>query len=87
MYINFGDNLFMPEGDDYSKTEFDKSTEEIALEGNEILQKLRIQQAEGQIQKPVAIKKKTNDTGKSQGKEQKKLTYKEIFDEMAASRK
>lgn len=87
MYINFGDNLFMPEGDDYSKTEFDKATEEIALEGNVILQELRIQQAAYQAQRPVAVKKKTDNQVKSQGKEQKKLTYKEIFDEMAASRK
>ncbi|MHC1722004.1 MAG: hypothetical protein AB9836_02230 [Aminipila sp.] len=87
MYINFGDNLFMPEGDDYSKTEFDKTAEEIALEGTAILQELRIQQVANQALRPLPVKKIQNKTVKSQGKEQKKLTYKEIFDEMAASRK
>lgn len=87
MYINFGDNLFMPEGDDYSKTEFDKATEEISLEGNVVLQKLRIQQAAYQAQRPMPVKKKQEKTVKPQEKDQKKLTYKEIFDKMAASKK
>lgn len=83
MYINYGDNLFLPEGDDYSKTEFDKETEEISLEGNVILQKLRIQQAAEYALRPKPIPKKVSKSVKT---EEKNLTYKEIFDSVVASK-
>lgn len=86
MYINYGNNLFMPEGDDYSKTEFDKATEEISSEGNAILQKLRMQQAAEYASRLKDTQKKVKKAAKILEKEEKKMTYKEIFDEMVASK-
>lgn len=86
MYINVGNNLFMPEGDDYSKTEFSKVTEEINLEGNAVLQQLRLQQAAEQMSRPKPIQKKADKSVKSQNIEKKKLSYKEILDQVVASK-
>ncbi|WP_312651935.1 hypothetical protein [Aminipila sp.] len=86
MYINVGNNLFMPEGDDYSKTEFSKVTEEINLEGNAVLQQLRLQQAAEQLLRPKPIQKKVDKSDKSQNIEKKKLSYKEILDQVVASK-
>lgn len=83
MYINFENNLFLPEGDDYSKAEFDKNAEEIALEGNERLQKLRTQQYHEQELKPKHKQKNGNETKEDTNK---KLSFKEIFHDVAASK-
>lgn len=86
MYINVGNNLFLPEGDDYSKREFSKVTEEITLEGNAVLQQLRLQQAAEQMSRPKPIQKKADQSAKSRSTEKKKLSYKEILDEVVASK-
>ncbi|QHI72531.1 hypothetical protein [Aminipila terrae] len=87
MYINYGDNLFMPEGDDYSKQEFDKDAEEIALKGNVVLQELRMQQAADQALRAETVQEKVSKPAENHKKEQKKLSYKEIFDQMKESKK
>ncbi|QAT43829.1 hypothetical protein [Aminipila luticellarii] len=86
MYKNLGNHLFLPEGDDYSKKEFDKDAEEIVSAGNSVLRELRIQQAAEQTARLKSAPQKTNTLHKNHDKEQKKMTYKEIFDEMAANK-
>lgn len=87
MYINVGDKLFLPEGDDYSKQEFDSRREELELQGQNILKELR-----GSVNeelKKSQMKKKTGSkeaAGVKTGEEKKKLTYKEILEQTAASK-
>ncbi|MGN0710337.1 MAG: hypothetical protein ACI4LO_01155 [Anaerovoracaceae bacterium] len=72
MYINVGDKLFLPEGDDYSKQEFDRRREELELQGQNILKELR-----GSVKEAAGVKI---------GEGKKKLTYKEILEQTAASK-
>lgn len=87
MYINVGDKLFLPEGDDYSKQEFDSRREELELQGQNILKELR-----GSVNeelKKSGMKKNTGSkeaVGVKTGEEKKKLTYKEILERTAASK-
>lgn len=83
MYINFKTELFMPEGDDFSKEAFDKETEEILHQGNQVLIKLREEQMKqlAATAKPkVAVYVKED----KQQEDEKNLTYKEILKKVAA---
>lgn len=90
MYFNVGSHLFLPEGDDYSKTEFDQQAEEILSEGNNLLNRLRLEQCaeaqlltamqqQAELPKPVPKKSPQKDSGE-------KKTYKEMMEELAAKR-
>lgn len=81
MYINFGNDLFLPEGDDYSKKEFDEKAEIIVSQGAAILHELRLQQEAERATRPLP--KKVEKPKQEPGK---KLTYKEILESVAASK-
>lgn len=87
MYINVGDKLFLPEGDDYSKQEFDSRREELELQGQNILKELR-----GSVNEELKKSGMKKNTGGKEvarvknGEEKKKLTYKEILERTAASK-
>lgn len=81
-------NLFQPEGDDFSKKDFNYHREDLTLKGSFVLSQMRKEEEE----KKAAYKKPSGDrsrawgnsmeeenkTNKSEGK-----SYKEIFTEMA----
>ncbi len=82
MYINYGNNLFLPERDDYSKSEFNNETEELEAEGKAVLNRLREQQVRNNNKNNCINKTCTKD----KVDKNKKLTYKEIFDSVASTR-
>lgn len=87
MIKQYGRNLFLPEGDDFSKQEFDRHQEEMNLQGQRLLDSLResgrMSEQRGSQkmqQKPKA--KPTAEKGKNDSEE--KLSYKEMLKRAAA---
>ena len=96
MIKKYGRDLFLPEGDDYSKTEFNQHHEEMQADGQAVLQKLRMEQM-AQQQKLVAsqlekagsasaIGKGGGQKAQKEANPDKKLSYKEML-ERAVARK
>lgn len=96
MLKKYGRDLFLPEGDDYSKTEFDQHQEEMSMQGQAVLQRLRMEQvAAQQNYKTVQKGVKSNDgaaTTTVRGKDnqkagansEEKLSYKEMLEKAVA---
>lgn len=89
MHINYGNELFMPEGDDYSKTEFDLEKEKMISSGNQILQQLRMEQMYEQA-KNVKIhnelKSESVENSEKEKAEENTFSFKELLNSVAASK-
>ena len=64
MIKRYGIDLFLPEGDDYSKTEFDQHQEEMNAEGQAVLNRLRM---EAEMARAASEKPRGKDSGRASG--------------------
>lgn len=64
MIKRYGRDLFLPEGDDYSKTEFDQHQEEMNAEGQAVLNRLRM---EAEMARAASEKQRGKDNGRASG--------------------
>ena len=89
MFVNTGKNLFLPEGDDYSKDGFQKDREEISSEGTSLLTSLRKEDTDKYRTEAAARmerQRKAERERRASGKQEPK-SYKELFESMINNKK
>ena len=94
MIKKYGRDLFLPEGDDYSKTEFNQHQEEMLADGQAVLQQLRMEQMVAQQScmaagcraesKASSSNSPSNVSHKVRANPEEKLSYKELLEKAVA---